>query len=410
MQKKNKKKGTLAFILVMLILFCFYPYEFTSVYFPFVPRDVYFSTAMTAVAWILFFTCRHRSIAPHALILIAIVQFLGLFIHNVYVGLNFIGQISTIFSVLFPLALVLYADSAIGLIDFYRRYNKWILIMAIMGTLTWGLVSFIGLSPFYYIPSQSDGRLMANYLLTFTILNDIGNDYFRYSGFFDEPGAMGYWGLYALIINKLFIKDKKLELLLSICLLFTFSFGYYLQLAVYLLLFNVNYKNFGRNLLLFALLAVIIVGANMTKGTSMNNVYEASIGRVLNALEQSQESENALAVDTRSNITDRGKELFLENPLMGTTREDERFGNNIYEPLAKYGLLGAPLVLFPFLYWLCIAIKRKDRDFLKAIIVTLIGFTHRPFHNAPLYFFIVYSILFMYFRYGIRKELANGKV
>lgn len=39
------------------------------------------------------------------------------------------------------------------------------------------------------------------------------NTYFgglvRNAGFYDEPGALAFWGIYALIINKMFVKTQK---------------------------------------------------------------------------------------------------------------------------------------------------------------------------------------------------------
>ena len=406
-----RKKGIGAFILVLIILFCFYPYEFTSVYFRFVPRNIFFTVVVTVIVGLLYYFNSRRTRIPQALFLIAIVQFIGLLIHSIHMKQNLVGQISNVFSVLPPLLLVMYVESTIGLLEFYRRYNRWILIMAVLGTIAWILVTFANFAPLYIVQSRSDvtgERLISNYLLTFSP-SELGVN-MRYAGFFDEPGAMGYWGLYALLINKLFIKEKKLELLLSICLLLTFSMGYYFQFGLYLILFNVNVKNFKRALLYVALLSVIFLGINMTKGTAYNGIYEATVGRVSDSIEQSRESEDALAVDSRSGLTAAGKEQFLKNPLLGSTNEAARYGNNIYEPLAKYGLIGAPLVLFPFLYWLYIAIMRKDRDFLKAFLVVFLGFTHRPFHIALLYFFVVYSIILMYLRYGVSSEMrANVK-
>lgn len=401
----NRKKGVVVFITVLAIFFCFPPYEFRNVYFPFIPDTPYFIAALTVLSAFLYFNSNGKKI-PNSIIIISVVQILGLIIHDIHIGQNFFSSLLSICNIVFPLFLMMYVESTIGLFEFYRRYNKWILIMAILGTFVWIMVTFMGFSPLYYVPVKvgDNGYIIANYFLTFSKQFDIYKDNVRYSGFFDEPGAMGYWGLYALLINKLFIKNKKLETILAICLVFTFSFGYYVQLIVYVLLFYVNTKNIKRSLLYIGLIGALIGGFIMLKDTSYGTIYDQTIGRVLNAYEQSQENDELLNIDSRSGLTENAREVFLANPLFGSPTQAERVGNNIYETLAVYGLLGAPLVLFPFLFWLLKSIGRRDMVFLKALLVIIVGFTHRPFHVNLLSIFILYSIIFMYLKYGINKE------
>lgn len=79
--------------------------------------------------------------------------------------------------------------------------------MAILGVFTWVLVTFFHYSPLFSLPDRADGRNINNYLFTFNKidLSDASNA-FCYAGFFDERGAMGYWGMFALIlINYLYI-------------------------------------------------------------------------------------------------------------------------------------------------------------------------------------------------------------
>lgn len=400
----KSSRGVWAFIIVLLILFSFYPYEFTSVYFRFVPRGPGFTVIMALFAMALYSFSGRKVNIPTGFVVVAIIQFIGLFVHSMHIGQNIVGQFSTIFTILLPFYLLLFVEATMGLEVFYRRYNKWILFMAILGTIAWILVSFFGMPPFSSVISRSDERTINNYILTFNILNEFGGDTMRYSGFFDEPGAMAYWGLFALIINKLYIKNNKLELILAISLLFTFSFGYYVQLFLFLLLFNLNYKNLGKSILYIGLIVLLLFGASRTEHSSFSFIYDQTIGRVTEAFIQSQVSDNALNIDSRAGLTEAGLEEFQANPILGTTKQDIRVGNNIYEPLALYGLVGAPLVLSPFLYWLFLAIKRRDKDFLKAFIVIVVGFTHRPFHVGLLYFFVVYSIIFMYLKFGVKNS------
>ena len=55
----------------------------------------------------------------------------------------------------------------------------------------------------------------------------------RVNGFFDEPGAFAFWGMFALLFNKLMFDNKKLEIIIMVSLLFTFSAAYFVLLPIY---------------------------------------------------------------------------------------------------------------------------------------------------------------------------------
>lgn len=65
--------------------------------------------------------------------------------------------------------------------------------MAILGAITWFMVTFMGYGPISIAYDRADEREIFNYGLTFSKTIQYGFQTIRYSGFFDEPGAMGYW-------------------------------------------------------------------------------------------------------------------------------------------------------------------------------------------------------------------------
>jgi hypothetical protein len=308
---------------------------------------------------------------------------------------------------LLALALVIFISSYVGLDGFYDKYNKWVLLMAILGCITFALVVIIGFHPFYMILDRADGRPIYNYILTFSKSEEEWEGIMRYSGFFDEPGAIANWGMYAIIINKLFVKNRRIETFLIVSLLFTFSLGYYVQLVAYLVLFLTSKKNFGQSVFLVLLLGMSIWGISLTKNTEHNEIYEHTFGRIEKVFDQRQDSNNSntFAVDDRAVLTENARKEFVENPLFGTSRSDVRVGNNIYETLALYGIIGSAFILFPFLLLIIWGIKYKDYTLLKCGIVIILGFTHRPFHPNVLYCFILYSIIVMYKQRRINQDV-----
>lgn len=388
------KRSWWVFIYVLLILFCFYPYEFYSTYLFFIPdQATYFSAALIALTGVVILIGK-KSNYSQTIVNVAIIQLIGF----VMIGLvqGGLGSVSNSFvrMVLALLLVMLIENSSGGLLGFFKKYNRWILVMAILGSIAWGLATFAGFQPLGLFIERAGGLTMYNYGLTFTKSDMTYTGMIRYAGFFDEPGAMAYWGMYALLINKMFIKERRLELFLIICLLFTFSLGFYFQLLVYLILFSFG-KNRKSTWLVWAvvgILAVITIGSL----TQDSVIYEKSFGRISDTYSESQETGSIFMTGNRAEYTENAKRQFLENPFFGTKSDELAIGNNIYENLARYGILGCFFILFPYLYIFILSIKNRDWELLRCGIVILLGFSHRPFHNALLYYFIIYSIIAMY--------------
>jgi len=394
---KKKLYSRFVFLYVLIALICFYPYEFYSFYFRFLPDKIYVSSIVILIITLFVATLLNSFAKPSKLLItIMIIQFLGYWLPDLMHGTVY-GAYGKLITMFLAIVLISFIDGSVGLEDFFRHYNKWILLMAMLGTITFFLVLTTGLQPFMIVEDRAgggNGKELYNYYLTFSKANQNLVGMIRYSGFFDEPGAMGYWGIYALIINRLFVKNNRLETILIICLIFTFSLGYYVQAALYLILFNVKRKNIGQSVLVFILVGVVFGGVFHTQGTRYDAVFEKSFGR-LESIQEESGGTISIAIDNRAENTENALREFLENPLLGTSNRDVAVGNNIYESLALYGIIGSVLILFPFFLLLFWAIKYRDYELLKAFIVIVAGFTHRPFHASLLYFFMIYCIIMM---------------
>lgn len=390
----NKRKEWFVFIYVLFALFCFYPYEFYSVYLTFLPEKSYYTSLLLVMFSFLAVTiASKRTNTEKDLLPIAVVQIFGFTLVYAAHG-NIINIVSTGLNILLAFLLVYYIEKTIGLSTFIKKYNIWILIMAIMGSITWALVTFVGFDPISIVYDRADEREIFNYGLTFSKSIQYGFRTIRYAGFFDEPGAMGYWGIFALLFNKVFIKSKHMEWLLIVFVSLTFSMGFYLQLLVYFLVFNVNTHNIGRTLVISFIVLVGIMALYSTKGTEYEGFYDVTIGRVETIMDVTEETGNVLEADNRAEMTELAKKEFHNNPIFGSDTK-EYILDNIYEPLARYGIVGTVFILFPFFYLFFKALNKKDFDIVRVMIVLIVSFFHRPFHDFLLYYFILYCFVTM---------------
>lgn len=390
--EKNGRHVFLVFLFVLFLIICFYPYEFNSIYLLFLPQRSYELSLLFLLPLIFAFAISNKSYTNIKTInILLFLQWFGLSLVSLKRG-NINASLSQTILFVFIFLLVYFVRNSIGFSSFFKKYNRWIFLMAAMGVVTWAAVSLAGYSPLFALPDRANPeRLIYNYGLSFAVLDE--NMSFRYSGFFDEPGAMGLWGLYALLINRLFIKEKWMEIPLILCLLLTFSVGYYLQLFVFILLFGVSKGNKMRGVLIAASLLLAYYFVLLTENTTLSFIYDMSIGRMEN---MQTSSESSLFVENRAEATNVALKEFLNNPILGTDKLDLRLGNNIFEPLALYGIVGSFFILFPFFWIIFRSFKLRDYDVFKAGLVIISGFFHRPFHSNVLYYFILYGFIILF--------------
>ena len=390
-------KSWRSILLVFGILICFLPYEFQSVYLFFLPNK-YWYTELIFLILVSALALLRKGTMPQVLKTLLGLQIFG-FVIIALAHSNIPSMANPIITLLLGVSMVYYIDHNDGLFEFYKKYNWWILIMAILGTITFFLVTYRDFQPLYFMKSKADGQPIYNFLLTFTKGEYLWGNTFRYAGFFDEPGTMGYWGLFALLFNKLFYNNKRLEYLLIGALLFTFSMGFYLQLAMYLLFFNFSLKNKTRDLIIILFVFILGIGAYSTRGTDASFIYKSTFGRFESLMEESQSNQGSItAVGNRADLERKAKEEFLEEPIFGVENDKEYYADNIYLPLANYGIVGCLFVYAPLIYLFVYARRKKDMDIQKAWLIIMAGFFHRPMTFNLLSAFVIYSMLMLCFK------------
>lgn len=413
MQVKRKKlKVFKSFILILLVLLSFNPYLIVIQH---IPSLNVLGGSLLHVILIPFFVVLlgNKGITklPLAIRICLVVQVLGYFLSFIVHG--GVGYLLVFAVLLLMILMFSYIDNRIGMVHFFSLYNKWILLMAIGGVGIFVLGQIMGVPPLYRVPSViSETSTISSWGIGYTncYFPESPLSFIRYSGFFDEPGAMGYWGIYALVINKLFIKDKRIEWMLLVTLMFTFSLGYYVQALAYVFLFYGLSRVSGRNIILIAIMGVVLLWSYSTRNTENSQVYKATFGRFDNF---QRVGDDFVLEDRRSELTELAKKTFLENPVMGVGIKEwsklPYMADNPYETLAKDGLIGTFYLYFPFLMLIFIALNRKRWDWLKGFIVIGLGFLHRPFHENLLAFFMLYSILYLTIK-SLNRNYSNETI
>lgn len=288
------------------------------------------------------------------------------------------------------MAITCLCNENAGLSLFLKLYNNFILLMAICGTLAFFLSITGILSPIFEYENM-DGR--TGYCFGLTCTNAVFGNIIRYSGFFDEPGAMAAWGVFALIFNRLFFRNFKYEITLIICLLFTLSMAYYIQLAFYILFFYVDFTKIRDVLLIGLTLGILAGGIYMTKDTELD-LYQYTFGRF-----EIDPATGKLSGDNRSNLMDLAKVEFAKSPWIGVGARsvEERnlyIADNPYENLAYDGVIGTFTIYLPLLIIMVYGILRNRNYFFGAVILAM-GYLQRPFHVNVIHPMMLYMLFVM---------------
>ncbi len=279
--------------------------------------------------------------------------------------------------------------------QFQSVYVKLIAILCCGGTIAFVLVLFNVISPLLTYENL-DGREGLFYGLTCTnaqLLNVI-----RYSGIFDEPGAMAFWGMMALIINEFSLQNSKLEKVIILCLVFTFSMAYYIQLFFYVIFFKIH--TLKQIVGIFILLSLIITGIFMTKDSEFD-LYTPTIMRF-----EMDDSGN-LKGDNRSGAAEIAREKFFQSPIIGNgpsiTSYGEYMADNQYENLATDGIVGTIVMYLPLL----VLLPLHNKKILGAIFILTLGYLQRPFHQNFMHAFMLYMLSYTFIDYN--KSLVRSK-
>lgn len=262
-------------------------------------------------------------------------------------------------------------------LGFIKTYNFWLVFQSISGTIGLLLVLSGLLQPIFEF-KELDMR--PGYFFGFFTTNTYLNGLVRNAGFFDEPGALAFWGIYALIINKLFVENKKIEILLIFGLISTLSLAYYIQLLLYVCFF---YKNKLSRILPYVAIFIVAILFVASFNDSMNR---AVMGRL-----KYNEETGQISGDNRSDLMAICWDIFQSAPVFGQGAEHlieisaERnvfVGANAFTNLAADGLVGQIILWSPFFF--LFFLRHKNKKYGWAFWILIVGFLQRPYDCTQL--------------------------
>lgn len=372
---------------IMLIclasLFCSYPYVLNRLLS--LPDVKTIGPAMLALSFLCLLFCKERDKKriPNFIVLFTLVQsFVWAFYSLIYTDSTYITRIFFLIWSFALLQLLLKCNC----FKKFASINGWIVAIQALGGLSAFVLVFLGLlSPviFYSLENGQDGFC---YVLTCT--NVVLDNVIRAAGYFDEPGALAFWGIFTLLINQMFIKNRYIEYSIIIGLLSTLSAAFFIQVTLYFLLFKTN--SFKKALPVIVFIAIVFVVLQHT----LDNDYIAKY--TLDRFHGGQVN------STRYGLSDIAKTYFLSSPIFGIGAAKMQsityMGDNPYEILASDGIVGYIITYMPLLY---VLLKYKNKELLYAILILMAGYMQRPFHQNLMHYFYLYSFcLICYYKYG----------
>lgn len=384
-----KTSLSLPIIVVVLLLFASYPYVFNC----FLPLPSLVTLCGLCMAFSFFYLANRKNIKVygHDEIAIWTTQIVfWVFLSIYHSDTSYITRVVLLIVTILLLNCVYLKDQSF--IPLIKVLNYIIFFQAILAAIGFFLVLLGVLQPFFYFENV-DMRQGECYLFTCTNAHIV--NFIRVAGYFDEPGAFAFWGIFSLIFNKLFVDNKKIEVGLMVCLFFTFSLAYIFELALYLLfLGRGNFKRVGICVIIVVLSAIFIAN------------FDNSSKEMLDRLVFERVDSNLNDENERNAMAERARKHFVSKPIFGKgakrLEEIEYIGDNPYEILAKDGVVGYLITYLP----LIVAFFKGSRKERFASIILFVDYQQRPFHINPIHFLYInlFILLIVWQQRQIKKK------
>lgn len=330
------------------------------------------------------------------IIIVQIVYFLfATLYHNDTSNINHCIQLVSV------LIIISYINGFIGFKAFAKSYIFIILLMGIGGTITFFLHLLIGLDPIFSVQYSKSGTSFFMGLTTTNVYFNVSNiRIIRYSGFFDEPGAFALYSIFAILLNRIYFKNKTLELLLIFVTFFTLSLAFFIVMIFYFLFFYLNKSNFKYFIFILAFIAASFYYVTNNKNfASIGKLYEFTVDRF-------KGDNKGFKGNNRALSSEHDKKIFYQYPILGAgSKEVSIYGSNIYSVFAQNGIVGSLFYYSLLVYLLLIIIKLKIQNslyYLKIFFLIILNFFHRP-EMSSVFTILIFISLIIY----VRDEVLN---
>lgn len=280
------------------------------------------------------------------------------------------AYINLLFQIFVPFILYVYVNSFLKFEILSSSIIKLMLVMGIFSIITFVFCLVFNMS-YYSIFENPDGRPGFNFIICFTnAYTDFGfAKFIRPAGFFDEPGTLAYYLLFAILINDLTIKNKRYRSILICSGIFTSSIAFYIIMLVYAL-FYIKKDKFVKFGLYFSVLTMFLVFSFQFLGsTEQDIIYGSTLGRLESIISPNASSDNFQA-DNRSDLISVAKEGIYDSPLIGqgisyASIKGSKFygsfmGANILGIFGIHGIIGGLIFSLHVFYYIFTCFKKKN--------------------------------------------------
>lgn len=240
----------------------------------------------------------------------------------------------------------------------------------------------------------NDHQMLNNYGLFFQKTWDIkGLDFYHFlrpNGYYDEPGTFAFMIFLVLMYNKLFIRDKKIEMFFLLAGFITMSLAHFITAIGYYFLFIFNKKNTRYAVIAFVLVVLFYFLKPSDDSSYLADVWKMVYGRL----------EGFINGEDTSRDFNASYEAFKYFFLVGASQDEiihhfpDAEVSTIWFFLAHNGLIGSIIYSLIFVVPCSSFVSKKNSDGLKLLLLLAVNFLQRPYLHFPIIMLAVYLILF----------------
>jgi len=304
-------------------------------------------------------------------------------------------------TILWPIFIIIGSSEKLSAKSF--NYFKIFFIISIIPSIL--LYPFIasGLQPAGIITPNHEYKEAAhnfyyNFLFSFQyidIYSQKGLGLYRMSGLFDEPGVIGTFSAFFLVIDR--FKFNKNNLILFISGILSFSFAFYVLTLVYMIL---NIKS--KSIMKFLLLTIIFLSLFQSNTFVKERLFD-----------RFTINDGRLSGDNRT--TEHFEHLFsnfvsTSDIWMGSNKSSYQLGEAVCSwknLFFEYGIIGTTLLLLFFIIYTVNAYENPNKYFLHFVIIFTLSIYQRP-HIFDTSYILLFVGGLAHIRCVNLKRISNG--
>lgn len=299
-------------------------------------------------------------------------------------------SLETANSIIYSLIFIYFSITALGHKKAWNYFLWFHIFMLVLCFIGMGLL-ILG-HPLEVISDYiiNDGQRILNYGLFFTKTHDIpGVDellFTRPCGFYDEPGSFAFMCFLVLMINKLYINNKKIEYLFLFGGFVTLSLAHFVTAFLYYCFFILKKKNIGIAIFVVIIILLFYLIKPSDPSSFIFSVWNMIFGRIedfLTGSDDSRDYDASYKVFEAFFVTGGNQTSLIK------AYPDAEI-STIWFFLGRNGIIGSLLYLTIFIKPLRMHWNNTNKDGLKLLIILLANFCQRPYLHFPIIMFAIY--------------------